>query len=260
MDPKYIEIYDLVQASPDEYLMHHQIKGAKWGVHRGPPYPLQSGIRTKIKRVTNAAKERSKENQAKRAARTAAKKQAAAEAKKRKEDVKAEKKETIQDKINKMSDAELIERTNRLRLENAYKRELPKEKEGKTFLQATADLFNRLNTAGQAFNSLVKTGKEFAKLFGLVEDKTKKDTSLERLPGESVQDYSKRLSSLVAINKSKETLGSNKTKTPSKSVNWIEEIPNDPKSATRGFFADKVNSSKFDDWEKEDPDKKKKGG
>lgn len=204
MSSKFIEIYDLVQPSPDEYLMHHGIKNQKWGVRRGPPYPLENGIQTKVKKVTNAAKKRSEENQAKRAARTAAK----TEAKQRKQNANAEKKETLQDKINKMSDAELIERTNRLRLENAYKQQLPKEKEGESFLKKSANFFNTLGTASQAISNFAKNAKELGKVLGLVEDKTKNDTSLERLPGESVQDYSKRLASLASIKKNKETLDS----------------------------------------------------
>lgn len=230
MGSRYIEIYDLVQPSPEDYLMHHGIKNQRWGVRRGPPYPLESGINTKVKTRTKAAEQRAKKKQAKRAAKTAAR----AEAKERAAEEKREKNKTLQDKINEMSDAELIERTNRLRLENAYKRELPKEKEGQSFLQASAKFLNNLNTAGQAFSNLSKTGKEIAKLFGLVEDKTKNDTSLERLPGESLTDYSKRLASLASIKKLKENLG----------------------------VGDKVSQTPYsgDDWTKEDPDKKKKGG
>lgn len=29
-----------------DYLMHHGIKGQKWGVENGPPYPLNSDIST----------------------------------------------------------------------------------------------------------------------------------------------------------------------------------------------------------------------
>lgn len=216
MGPKYIEIYDLVQASPDEYLMHHQIKGAKWGVHRGPPYPLQSGIRTKIKKVTKAAEKRVKENQAKRAARTAAKKEAASVVKERKKEATAEKKETLQDRINKMSDEELKERTARLKLENAYKEQLPREERGKNFLQKSADFLNNLKTAGDAIDGLIKTGKKLAKTFGLSEESDTKNNKDEhpdeyyddwhnwrtRKPGENLQQYANRLQSLSQLQQS----------------------------------------------------------
>lgn len=41
-----------------DYLAHHQIKGARWGVMHGPPYPLvrgKGGAKPKIKKVTKAA-------------------------------------------------------------------------------------------------------------------------------------------------------------------------------------------------------------
>lgn len=38
-----------------DYLMHHGIKGQKWGVENGPPYPLNSDISTgsKLKKRRN---------------------------------------------------------------------------------------------------------------------------------------------------------------------------------------------------------------
>lgn len=42
-----------------DYLEHHQIKGARWGILHGPPYPLARGKGPKkIKKVTQAAVER----------------------------------------------------------------------------------------------------------------------------------------------------------------------------------------------------------
>lgn len=38
----------------DEYLMHHGIKGQKWGVRNGPPYPLDSDVSSKVKNGATA--------------------------------------------------------------------------------------------------------------------------------------------------------------------------------------------------------------
>lgn len=215
MGPKYIEIYDLVQASPDEYLMHHGIKNQKWGVRRGPPYPLESGIRTKIKKVTKAAKDRVKENQAKRAAKTAAKKQAVSEAKERKKNSEAEKKETIQDKINKMSDEELKARTNRLKLENDYRNELSKSVvKGKNFIEKSSDVLTTLKTGADALDGFAKSGKKLLQTLGFIEQKKEspKDSAFDwrqwrtRLPGESVQQYANRLESLSKIQQNESKL------------------------------------------------------
>lgn len=193
MSPKYIEIYDLVQPSPEDYFMHHQIKGAKWGVHRGPPYPLESGIRTKIKKVTNAAKERAKENREKRAT-----------AKQHKEDSKAEKKETLQDKINKMSNEELKAQINRLKLENEYRSELSKSVvKGKNFIEKGSDLLNTLKVGTDALDGFVKSGKKLLLTFGLMEEETKnvdRDYNWsKRKPGETAKEYSQRLNDIKNI-------------------------------------------------------------
>lgn len=50
----------LISVAPlqGDYLEHHQIKGASWGVFRGPPYPLargKSGGKPKIKKVEKSA-------------------------------------------------------------------------------------------------------------------------------------------------------------------------------------------------------------
>lgn len=51
----------------EDYLAHHQIKGAKWGVMHGPPYPLSRGKGGKlpaVKKVTSEAKKRREEKKA----------------------------------------------------------------------------------------------------------------------------------------------------------------------------------------------------
>lgn len=54
----------------EDYLAHHQIKGAKWGVMHGPPYPLSRGKGGKlptVKKVTSEAKKRREEKKAQKA-------------------------------------------------------------------------------------------------------------------------------------------------------------------------------------------------
>lgn len=62
------------------YLAHHQIKGAKWGIMHGPPYPLARGKGGKlpaVKKVTAEAKQRRAEQKAaKQASRAEDKKEA----------------------------------------------------------------------------------------------------------------------------------------------------------------------------------------
>lgn len=187
MSTQYLELSD--------YLEHHGIKGQKWGVEHGPPYPLKRGVSARIKRAAKSVKNRVEANRKQREAR-----------KVDKEERKVTRKETVQDRINKMSDEELRRRTERLKLENAYKRELPQEKEGQSFLKRSANLMNNLKLAGDAFAGLVKTGKEIGKLFGLSEDDASADYNWsKRKPGETAKQYSDRLNALKNIrNKTKE--------------------------------------------------------
>ena len=47
MEERYLYEYDYAKPElTDEFLEHHQILGARWGVHNGPPYPLDSKIST----------------------------------------------------------------------------------------------------------------------------------------------------------------------------------------------------------------------
>lgn len=51
----------------EDYLAHHQIKGARWGIMHGPPYPLargKGGRLPNVKKVTSEAKQRKAEQKA----------------------------------------------------------------------------------------------------------------------------------------------------------------------------------------------------
>lgn len=194
MTNNFIELSEVLASLDPEYLEHHGIKGMNWGVKRGPPYPLQSGIRTKIKKVTQAAKNRVEQNRKQRAARKEAK-----EARRR------AKNPTLQDRISAMSDEELRQRTERLRLENAYKRELPNEKQGESFLRKSSKALNELRAFGDAVSGLVESGKRVSHAFGL--DKLDgDDQSPNRRPGESLKDYTQRMAQLASLKKSWDTL------------------------------------------------------
>lgn len=204
-----IEVSELSRASPD-YLVHHGIAKQQWGVRRGPPYPLKNGINTRVKKVTKAAKDRIERNRRTKTER----RKATAEAK-------AKKKETLQDKINRMSDDELRARTARLRLENDFKAQLPKEQQGRTFLEKSSKLLKDLSATGDALSSFITTSKKLAKAFGLettseeekylkefrkyhgknsyADGESAADWSPVRKPGESMSDYAYRVGKLSGI-------------------------------------------------------------
>lgn len=234
MEPKYLELSSVLASLNPEYLEHHGIKGMNWGVRRGPPYPLKSGLRTKIKKVTQAAKNRVEQNRKQRAARKEAK-----EAKRRK------KNPTLQDRISAMSDEELRQRTDRLRLENAYKRELPNEKQGESFLRKSSKALNELKAFGDAVSGFIETGKRVSHAFGL--DKLDgDDQNPNRRPGESLKDYTQRMAQLASLKKSWDTL---KTASSSSSSSDSEK---EKKVTSPTFTARKSSTSEGGSWWKQD--------
>ena len=243
MDGKFIEISDL-GVSPD-YLMHHQIKGAKWGVFRGPPYPLGSGINTRVKKKTKEAEKRAEEQKAEKSKsskkKPMTKRQAQKIQKQRKqEEAKAAKKERFpkgEEDISKMTNKQLQKAVERLKLENAYKSQLPKEQPGKNFLQKSAETFQQLKVLSDRTTELVNSGKALGTALGVypVENKPKKFTgdpySMDRLPKETPEAYAKRLRQLSEINKylsSAKSDGSS-SNTNSSSSNKPEEGKKDKK-------------------------------
>lgn len=127
---KYIEIYDLVQASPETYLMHHGIKGMKWGIRR---YQNLDGT------LTAAGKRRYFPN---------------AKPSNKKSEV------TLNQKTSKMSDAELRSRTDRLRLENNYKQEVVRSKSVATFYKRYGHYLTELSAASATVLALAKIGSK----------------------------------------------------------------------------------------------------
>lgn len=200
MTNNFIELSDVLASLNAEYLEHHQIKGGKWGVHRGPPYPLQSGIRTKIKKVTQAAKKRIEDNRKQKQKKQEDEKKASAD----KISTKKLKKKSVDEEIAEMSDEELRKRIQRLQLENNYKNALPREKTGQDYLRKTASVLQDLKTTGDAIAGLIQTGKKLGKAFGLDDGGVDFDSFdwhnwRQKKKGETEEQYSKRLNSLSNI-------------------------------------------------------------
>lgn len=117
----------------ETYLMHHQIKGAKWGQRNGPPYPLSKDISTgKRLKARGAALAKRKAAVAKKAQVKATK---ASEKQKKNEEQKQAQNEKTKNKILKsrsiakvykhadlFSDQELEKIKNRFTLENDIKK------------------------------------------------------------------------------------------------------------------------------------------
>lgn len=199
MEPKYLELSSVLTSLDPEYLEHHGIKGQKWGVEHGPPYPLKNGVSARIKRAAKSVKNRVESNRQQRTAKKEAK-----------EEARRQKKPTLDDKVKAMSNEELLAAADRLRKENAYLDELGRRqaRQGESFLKKASKTLNTLKTFGDAVNGFVETGKRLGKTFGLDEPRGN-DESPTRRQGESLKDYTTRMAQLASLKKSRDTLGGN---------------------------------------------------
>ena len=121
----------------DNYLMHHQRRGAKWGIMNGPPYPLREGQLSSAekkhggvaKSIAEAYKNHKKKKQRKKALEKAqAVRKAKAEEKKRQDEFAKQKEEilrsgdpkTIMKYRKQLTDNEIQSALNRVRNEQAF--------------------------------------------------------------------------------------------------------------------------------------------
>lgn len=199
MEPKYLELSSVLASLGPNYLEHHGIKGQKWGVEHGPPYPLKTGVSARIKRAAKSVKNRVESNRQQKAERKAAKQEA-------KEEKRRQKNPTLQDKIDAMSNEELDAAASRLKKENAYLDELGKRqaRKGESYLKKSADLLNDLKAAGDAVSGLIQTGKKLGKALGIYSESQDFDSYdwhnwRQKKKGETEEQYSKRLTALSNI-------------------------------------------------------------
>lgn len=202
MTNNFIELSEVLASLNPEYLEHHGIRGQKWGVEHGPPYPLKEGVSSKIKRAAKSVKDRVQQNRAAKKEKATTK---SSSEEKPKEELKP-KKQSLREKIDEMSNADLDAATNRLRKENAYLDELGKmqARKGDSFLKKSANVLNELKTAGDALSGFIKTGKKIADAFGLTDNSESFDSYdwrnwRQKKPGESEKAYSERLNALSNI-------------------------------------------------------------
>lgn len=172
MSTSFIENSEINQASPT-ILVHHQIKGARWGVHRGPPYPLKNGIRTSIKRKEKAA---TKREQGKTVKHPSKPKTDGAANKKGKYAI------NINDPIASLSNEELQARIDRFKKIEDYTKYTSQIKNGGKFLVKMEKKFKQINAANKELYTFAKQANDWLILFGLVEEKKgkKKDKDKDK--------------------------------------------------------------------------------
>lgn len=165
MSTSFIENSEFNQANPN-ILVHHQIKGAKWGVHRGPPYPLENGIHTKIKRKGAPPINKEKGETEKRSNKTNTKNNSSKKGKYT---------FNINDPVSELSNEELQARIDRFKKMEEYNKYVNQIKNGQKFLTKMSKVLKQMKTTGDDINNAIKTAKTTAELFGLIESNDKKD-------------------------------------------------------------------------------------
>lgn len=177
----FYEYEELLEEENRQTLQHHGILGMKWGRRNGPPWPIPKGEHSAEEVRKNPGIERNAPDPPKKR------------------------------RVRDMSDKELREKTERLRLENEFTRQSyeqirlaqgPQIDKGKTFLQKAADLSKSVNTIAVNTNSILKvfTGKDIATILGkkagLDVDKAKetaKSDAVQQLKNDILKDLNKSL-------------------------------------------------------------------
>lgn len=152
-------------------LRHHGIKGQKWGVQNGPPYPLNERKHSQVlSKAGSAIKKSVEKHQNKVAARKQAKQEKAA--------AKAAQKQQNERNPRKMTDQQLTDNINRLRKEKEYKQLLAETRQ--VGRQKTQGILSRAGTraletvatqaatyaARKAVSQFLSDDKERARMFG----------------------------------------------------------------------------------------------
>ncbi len=156
----------------DFRLYHHGIKGQKWGVENGPPYPLDRAISTgqRLKNAASSAAGKIKEHRAKRAEIKAAKKE---EERKKREAEEAEKKRQAEEAEKKRVEEERAR--HEAEKQDAIKSgDVAKVEQFKTemSLQELNEAVQRINLNRQISNATPKEPSKFDKAVAAL-DKTK---------------------------------------------------------------------------------------
>lgn len=190
----------------DFRLYHHGIRGQKWGIQNGPPYPLDSAISTgaRLKSAAKAAAGKIKEHRAKQAEIKAAKKQrrteeaaAKKEAAKRKEIDDAVKSGDIK-KINKHQNEMSIQQFN----EAVQRAELNKKlnnTETSAFDKAVRiaqNVANLSNSASNIYNNLSSISKKMDEADEAREKKAKEEKEQAWIRNTSSENFVKNASKL----------------------------------------------------------------
>lgn len=159
-------------------LQHHGIKGQKWGVENGPPYPLDRQKHNKVlSSVGSALKKRSEHKQEVKAAKKAAKAQKKEQRRQEREEKRATQKNRSKS-VKNMTDQQLNSNIERLRKEKEYKqlleetRNAGKKKTQSMIGQVGSAAFKSVATSVAIYagkkvvSSFLKSDEDRARMFG----------------------------------------------------------------------------------------------
>lgn len=159
-------------------LQHHGIKGQKWGVENGPPYPLDRQKHNKVlSSVGSALKKRSEKKQEKKAAKKVAKVQKKEQRRQEREEKRATKRNRSKS-VRNMTDQQLNSNIERLRKEKEYKqlleetRNAGKKKTQSMIGQVGSAAFKSVATSVAIYggkklvSSFLKSDEDRARMFG----------------------------------------------------------------------------------------------
>lgn len=149
----FYEYEELLEEENRQNLQHHGIEGQKWGFRNGPPYPIPTGDHSAEEKRKNPRLARKEEKQRRKAE------------KKAKTEPQTKPKKTVHDLTNE----ELRQRTERMRLENDFMNKYYEQMryENRDNVRKGSDWLKTAATVTASIGTVLFTADKVAKLFGV---------------------------------------------------------------------------------------------
>lgn len=178
----FYEYEELLEEENRQNLQHHGIEGQKWGFRNGPPYPIPTGEHSAEEKRKNPRLARKAEKQRRK------------EEKRNKSEPQTKPKKTVHDLTNE----ELRQRTERMRLENDFMNKYYEQMryENRENVRKGSDWLRTAATVTASVGTVLFTADKVAKMFGVDIGQIAKDKLSSALLNEAKKKYGDTVNSM----------------------------------------------------------------